>query len=100
MNDWRRLLLIALIAFAAAIAGVLVGRAYVARQTPVETELHTLLHRQLELNDTQHAKIEAIERRFAVRKQALELELRAANARLADANEAEDRKSVVYGESV
>src|SRR3546814_5706626 len=67
MNDWRRLLLIALIAFAAAIAGVLVGRASVARQTPVETELHTLLHRQLELNDTQHAKIEAIERRFAVR---------------------------------
>src|SRR3546814_20809835 len=79
MNDWRRLLLIALIAFAAAIAGVLVGRAYVARQTPVETELHTLLHRQLELNDTQHAKIEAIERRFAVRKQALEPELRADN---------------------
>src|SRR3546814_5964411 len=72
-----------------AIAGVLVGRAYVARQSPVETELHTLRHRQLELNDTQHAKIEAIERRFAVRKQALELELRADNARLADAIEAE-----------
>src|SRR3546814_1453026 len=89
MNDGRRLLLIALIAFAAAIAGVLVGRAYVARQTPVETELHTLLHRQLELNDSQHAKIEAIERRFAVRRQALELELRADNARLADAIEAE-----------
>jgi hypothetical protein len=89
MNDRRRLLLIALIAFAAAIAGVLIGRAYVARQTPVETELHTLLHRQLELDDTQHAKIEAIERRFAVRKQALELELRADNARLADAIEAE-----------
>ena len=85
MNDRRRLLLIALIAFFAAVAGVLVGRAYVARQTPVETELHTLLHSQLELDSGQHARIEEIERRFAVRKQALELELRADNARLADA---------------
>ncbi len=89
MTDRRRLLLIALIAFAAAIAGVLIGRAYVVRQTPVETELHALLHRQLDLDDTQHSKIKAIERRFAVRKQALELELRADNAHLADAIEAE-----------
>ncbi len=36
MTDRRRLLLIALIAFAAAIAGVLIGRAYVVRQTPVK----------------------------------------------------------------
>src|SRR3546814_757643 len=89
ISDWSSDVCSSDLAFAAAIAGVLVGRAYVARQTPVETELHTLLHRQLELNDTQHAKIEAIERRFAVRKQALELELRADNARLADAIEAE-----------
>ena len=89
MNDRRRLLLIALIAFVAAVVGVLVGRAYVVRQTPVETELHALLHSQLELDSGQHARIEEIERRFAVRKQALELELRADNARLADAIEAE-----------
>lgn len=89
MTDRRRLLLIALIAFAAALVGVFVGRAYVARQTPVETELHALLHRQLDLDARQHARIEAIERRFAVRKRALELELRADNARLADAIEAE-----------
>jgi len=89
VNDRRRLLLIALVAFAAAVAGVWVGRAYVARQAPVETELHALLHDQLGLDAGQHARIEAIERRFAVRKQALELELRADNARLADAIEAE-----------
>ncbi|WOF44966.1 periplasmic heavy metal sensor [Sphingopyxis indica] len=89
MRDWRRLLLIALIAFAAAIAGVLVGRAYVARQAPVETELHSLLHRQLDLDPGQKARIQAIEARFAIRKQALELQLRADNARLADAIEAE-----------
>jgi hypothetical protein len=85
----RRLLLIALIAFGAAIAGVVVGRLYIARQAPVETELHSLLHRQLRLDDGQATRIEAIERRFAVRKQALELELRADNAQLADAIEAE-----------
>ena len=89
MTDRRRLLLLALVAFVAAIAGVIVGRAYVARQTPVETELHTMLHHQLELDAGQKVRIEAIEARFAVRKQALELELRADNARLADAIEAE-----------
>ena len=89
MSDRRRLLLIGLIAFVAAIAGVFVGRAYVVRQTPVETELHALLHHRLDLDEGQKARIETIERRFAVRKQALELELRADNARLADAIEAE-----------
>ncbi len=89
MNDRRRLLLIALIAFAAALAGVFVGRAYVARQMPVETELHALLHHNLKLDDNQKAQLDAIEKRFAVRRQALELELRADNARLAEAIEAE-----------
>lgn len=85
MTNRRQLLLIALIAFVAALAGVFVGRAYVARQMPVETELHALLHRQLDLDPNQQARIEAIERRFAIRKQALELELRAGNARLLEA---------------
>jgi hypothetical protein len=89
MSNRRRLLLVALIAFAAAIAGAFIGRAYVARQTPVETELHSLLHQQLELDAGQQARIEAIEARFAIRKQALELQLRADNARLADAIEVE-----------
>lgn len=89
MTDRRRLLLIAVIAFAAALAGVFIGRAYVARQAPVETELHALLHSELELDAAQKARIEAIESRFAVRKQALELELRADNVRLAEAIEAE-----------
>jgi len=89
MTDRRRLLFVALIAFAAALAGVFIGRAYVAQQAPVETELHTLLHHQLDLDNAQKVKIEAIEARFAVRKQALELELRADNVRLAEAIEAE-----------
>ncbi len=89
MNDRRRLWLVAPIAFAAAIAGAFIGRAYVARQAPVETELHGLLHQQLDLDAHQHVRIAAIEARFAIRRQALELELRADNARLADAIEAE-----------
>ncbi|NYT40970.1 periplasmic heavy metal sensor [Sphingomonas sp. R-74633] len=89
MTDRRRLLMVALIAFAAALAGVFIGRAYVAQQGPVETELHVLLHHQLDLDDAQKSRIEAIEARFAVRKQALELELRADNIRLAEAIEAE-----------
>lgn len=89
MSDWRRLLLIAAIAFAAAIAGVVAGRALVAHQKPVETELHGLLHDQLDLDARQQARIDAIEARFAIRKRALELDLRADNARLAAAIEAE-----------
>ncbi|EXS70508.1 MULTISPECIES: periplasmic heavy metal sensor [unclassified Sphingobium] len=89
MSDIRRNILIALIAFAAAIAGVFVGRELVAHQAPVENEIHDLLHGQLDLDKGQQTRLDEIERRFAVRRQALELELRAENARLADAIEAE-----------
>jgi hypothetical protein len=89
MRDWRRLLLIALIAFAAAIAGVIVGRLLVVRQPPVETEIHALLHEQLALDAGQKAQLEAIETRFAIRKRGLELQMQADNARLAEAIEAE-----------
>jgi nickel and cobalt resistance protein CnrR len=89
VTDRRRLLLIALIAFLAAIAGVFIGRALIARQTPVESELHALLHDDLDLDSVQKAKMEVIERRFAARKRALEQELLNDNARLAAAIQAE-----------
>ncbi|MBY8821577.1 periplasmic heavy metal sensor [Sphingomonas colocasiae] len=89
MKDYRRIALIALIAFVAAIAGVVVGREYVVPQRPVENELHDLLHSQLDLDARQHAQIDVIEKHFATRKAALEQELRADNARLASAIEAE-----------
>lgn len=87
-SAWR-VALIALIAFAAAVAGVYAARTLNAEQQKSESELHGFLHDELTLNAVQKAKIEAIEIRFAVRKKALELEMRAANARLADAIEAE-----------
>ena len=83
---------VALIAFLAALAGVAAGHHLMMRGAPpADAELHAFLHQELDLDPRQHAAIEAIERRFAVRRRALELELRADNARLADAIETEHR---------
>lgn len=89
MRDRRRLLVIALITFLAAIVGVFLGRALIARPTPVENELHALLHHDLGLDRAQEGRMEEIERSFAVRKGVLERELRADNARLASAIQTE-----------
>nr|WP_194954612.1 periplasmic heavy metal sensor [Sphingopyxis solisilvae] len=85
----RRLLLVGLIAFAAAIAGVFVGRLVSDAPQANETELHSLLHDQLDLTPAQDAKIDRIEADFTRRRRALELEMRASNVRLAEAIKAE-----------
>jgi hypothetical protein len=85
----KRLGLIAVVAFLAALAGTYAGRTIFAPERQTETELHALLHRELNLDAAQRAKIEAIEQRFATRRRALELEMRAANAHLASAMQAE-----------
>ena len=82
-------MLVAIIAFAAAIAGVWLGRAMLAPKPAADSELHALLHDQLNLDPAQHAKLDALEAQFAVRRKALELEMRADNAKLAAAIEAE-----------
>lgn len=87
-SPWR-IGLIALIAFAAAVAGVYAARTFGEQTRRSESELHSFLHHELKLDRAQEAKVEAIEARFAVRKKALELDMRAANARLAEAIEAE-----------
>ena len=89
MIERNRFALTILLAFAAAIGGVVIGRAWIAPPLPVESELHQLLHDDLKLDADQTRKIEAIERQYALRRQALELELRSDNARLASAIEAE-----------
>lgn len=89
MGPARRLLLIALIAFAAAAAGVFAARTVIDAPRKSESEVHVLLHDQLKLDAAQTTKIETLEAQHATRKQAFELELRAANARLAEAIEAE-----------
>ncbi len=82
-------MLIAAIAFTAAVAGVWAGREVFPSSTSPGVELHSLLHDGLELDEAQRTKLETLESRFAVRRRALELELRADNARLADAIEVE-----------
>lgn len=89
MRSPSRIALIALIAFAAAVAGVYAAQTFGEYQRKSESELHGFLHNELELDAGQQAKIEAIEARFAIRKKALEADMRAANGRLADAIEAE-----------
>lgn len=89
MSWSKRLVLIALVAFAAALAGTYAGRVLLAPERQSETELHALLHKELDLDAAQEAKVEAIEQRFATRRKALELEMRTANAHLAEAMEVE-----------
>lgn len=85
----RRTLLLAAVAFLAALAGVLIGRSISDRAPEKASALHETLHEELGLDEQQLAQIEELERRFAIKKRALELELRADNARLASAIQAE-----------
>lgn len=83
------MLVLAAVAFLAALAGVLIGRGISQRQPEQPSALHDLLHEDLGLEDRQLARIEEIEARFAARRSELEAELRADNARLAAAIQAE-----------
>ncbi|MBA3666630.1 MAG: periplasmic heavy metal sensor [Sphingomonas sp.] len=85
----RRNLLTIALALIAAIAGVFIGRELFDPKLHADAELHDVLHHRLELDTRQQVALANIEARFAVRRRALELELRAENARLADAIETE-----------
>jgi hypothetical protein len=80
---------VAIVACLAAIAGVFIGRVLIPSQQRQPSELHEVLHHDLKLDEQQQVKIEQLEQRFAVRRRALELELRSDNAKLAEAIEAE-----------
>jgi len=89
MTAARRVAIIGCIAFLAALVGVFVGRLLVDAPKPSEAELHTLLHRELTLTAEQEKRLQAIESQYSGRREALELEMRASNIRLAQAIEAE-----------
>jgi len=89
MTAARRVAIIGFMAFLAALAGVFVGRLLVDAPKQSETELHALLHRELTLSAGQEKRLQAIEARYSGRREALELEMRASNIRLAQAIEAE-----------
>ena len=89
MNNLRRTLLITTLVFLAAFGGVFAGRLLTAPKPQPENELHALLHNGLDLDTAQLSKLEALEKQFALRKKALELAMRADNAKLAAAIESE-----------
>ena len=95
--------------FLAAIAGVFIGRILFPSPAPPGAELHDVLHHKLTLDTGQQARLQLLEQQFAIQRRALELKLRADNARLAEAMEAEhgngprvtaavDRSHAVLGE--
>lgn len=87
----RRISLIFAVAFLAAVIGVLASRSWFGLADPEETELHVLLHDELELDAAQRARLAEIEQYFAAERQTLENELRANNAALARAIAVEQR---------
>lgn len=89
MNERVRYAVLIALAFGAAIGGAMIGRTWITPVVPVESEMHRLLHEDLGLDPAQQAKIAMIEHQYAARRQALEHELRADNARLAKAIGAE-----------
>lgn len=109
MSGRTRLLLCVVACFVAAIVGVLVGRVLLPARAQPGSELHDVLHHKLALDSDQDARLAILEQRFAVQRRAFELELKADNARLAEAIEAEhgngprvaaavDRSHAVMGE--
>ena len=80
----RGILVTIAVAFLAGLGGVWVGQMIFgpAREAP---SLHQAVHHDLHLSVDQEQRIDVLERDFAPRRQALELEMRAANADLAAA---------------
>jgi Spy/CpxP family protein refolding chaperone len=69
----------------AGIAGMGIGHLLFTIPSPHDTSLHGIVHEQLTLTPEQDIQIDALETSFAVRRAALEEELRAANSELAAA---------------
>ena len=98
--SFKRYALVALVAFAAALAAVMVARIWLAPPPRVESEVHALLHQRLTLDADQETRIHALEAAFATRREALEAEMRADNERLAAAIAAEHGYGPQVGQAV
>jgi len=85
----RRAMLLVVAVFVAAVAGVVIGRSLLRAPVQPSTELHELLHHGLHLDASQQVRLDMLEGRFATIRKTIELRLRADNAGLAAAIEAE-----------
>jgi nickel and cobalt resistance protein CnrR len=97
---FRRYLLVALVAFAAALAAIYVARTWLAPPPRVESVVHTLLHQRLALDSVQEQRIHELEATFAQRRSVLEAAMRADNERLAVAIAAEHGYGPQVGKAV
>jgi len=75
--------------FLAALAGVYAGRRWLPAAPVPESQLHRLLHDDLDLDAGQRAALAALEARFAGRRRTIEAAMRADNRALARAIMAE-----------
>ncbi|PKP94958.1 MAG: heavy metal resistance protein [Alphaproteobacteria bacterium HGW-Alphaproteobacteria-16] len=85
----RRTGIIVILVFLAALLGVVAGRYVIEPAAQPGAELHAVLHDQLSLDPAQERQLHVLEEAFAVRRRALELEMKAENSRLAEAITAE-----------
>ena len=88
MGATRGLLLTIVLSAVAASAGAWGGARYVVGRMHHTASLHQTMHEKLHLTAEQDRRIGGLERDYAVRRHALEAEMRAANADLAQAIQA------------
>lgn len=88
MSATRGLLLTIVLSVLAAAAGAWGGARYVVGRMHHPASLHQTIHEKLHLTPEQERRISGLERGYAVRRHALEAEMRAANADLAQAIQA------------
>jgi len=81
----RSLALTLALSLIAASAGAWGGARYALGRMHHATPFHQMVHKDLHLTADQDRRIEGLEQNFAVRRRALEAEMRAANADLAQA---------------
>ncbi len=94
-RSWQQTLLILVVAVLAGLGGAWAGPKLAARANGSDG-FHAAVHRDLDLDAQQTARIEDLERDFAIRRKAMELEMRQANAELAAAIKSEQ----AYGPAV
>lgn len=82
--SWKSILVTVVLAALASGGGAWLGAGWTMKRhdTP---GLHDIVHQKLDLTAEQDARLDAIEARFAVRREALEADVRAANRELAQA---------------
>jgi Spy/CpxP family protein refolding chaperone len=85
LNPLRSILLTIVLSVVVAAAGAWGGAQYVVSWMHHATPFHQMVHEKLHLTADQDRRIAGLERDYAVRRRALEAEMRAANADLAQA---------------